>query len=95
MKFTDKELDIQRRANQVHELERRAEETELIIQITPDNAEERIREAIHTIFCHWDEWEEHAMRAACTEQNVEVGISMIEDQLGCVLQGMVFDTSDE
>jgi hypothetical protein len=63
--------------------------------ITSENAESRIREAIHTIIHNWSEWDADAGQIAQQEQDPDWYDAAMADHIGCVLTGMVFDSDPD
>lgn len=61
------------------------------ILITPENADQRIREACDILLRSWEEWNGLAMADAQREQTDEAWFDSMRDQVGAVLTGMVSD----
>lgn len=63
----------------------------VVIRISPDNLDERIEKAVHTIVSCWDDWDGSAQEDEQREQDPQAWYDTIEAQLRCVLLGMVID----
>lgn len=62
-----------------------------VIRISPENLNERIDKAVHTIVSCWDDWDGSAQEDEQREQDPQAWYDTIEAQLRCVLLGMVID----
>lgn len=62
-----------------------------VIRISPENLDERIDRAVHTIVSCWDDWDGSAREDEQREQDPQAWYDTIEAQLRCVLLGMVID----
>ncbi len=61
------------------------------IEITPENAEERVNRAAETLFACWPDWDMAAQESAQAAQDGDAYDLEMLNYIAVVLEGMVFD----
>ncbi len=61
------------------------------VKVTKRNARRRIEDAVQCIINHYDEWEAFAQNEAQIEQDNEAYFEAMQNLLGVVFQGVIFD----